>query len=64
MRTTNYSNCFIPVAPDCPATEGLVSPRDGTIGAMQHDLLIANPYRFTSDDLLFEVHVARKGIHG
>ncbi|TFI57404.1 hypothetical protein E2493_15095 [Sphingomonas parva] len=58
--TTNYLDTFIAVSPDCPSTSGVL-PREGTVAALQLDLLRARPYALTSDDLLFEVHVRRSG---
>lgn len=33
-----------------------------TIAALQHALISDHPYEFTSDDVLFEVHVMRHGV--
>ena len=62
MKTTNYSDTFIAVAADCPAARGQTPAKPGTIAALQLELLQANPYALTSDDLLFEVHARRTGI--
>ena len=64
MHSTNYTNTFIAVATDCPAEAGSVPPekRDPTLARMQYDMISAHPYRYTSDEILFAIHAARKGI--
>lgn len=62
MKTTNYLDTFIAVAADCPASAGDTPAKAGTIAALQLELLRAQPYALTSDDLLFEVHARRSGI--
>lgn len=64
MHTTNYANTFICVADDCTAGAGSVPPEkdDPTIARLQYDMIAANPYRYTSDEVIFAVHVRRKGI--
>lgn len=65
IHTTNYSNTFIEVAEDCPAGKGSVpSPRGNkpTVAKMQFNLIRDNPYRFTSDDVLFQVFADRNDL--
>ncbi len=62
MHTTDYFNAFIEVAEDCRATTGVEPPeRAGskTVARMQYELVAPNPYRYTSDDVLFQVYAAR-----
>lgn len=59
--TTNYTEAFIAVSPDCPAAAG-VQPKPGTIAALQLALLREKPYGYTSDDLLFEVYARRNDV--
>jgi len=64
-HTTNYENTFIAVADDCPAVAGEVPPMKGdqpTVARLQYDLIRNNPYRFTSDDVIFQVHAVRTGL--
>ena len=64
-HTTNYFNTFIAVADDCPAKSGVEPPIKGdakTVANHQFDLVNANPYKYTSDELLFRIHVIRKDI--
>lgn len=65
MGSTNYANTFIQVAEDCPVTQAEVPPPRGntpTVASLQYDLIAADPYRRTSDDVLFEVYALRQGI--
>ena len=63
--TTNYRGTFIQVAVDCPVDRAQMPPLDPTkpsVAALQYELLAAQPYHFTSDELLFAVHARRAGI--
>ena len=58
-------NTFVLVAEDCPATTGIVpSERGGkpTIASLEYELLSRQPYVFTRDDLLVEVHLRRMNL--
>jgi hypothetical protein len=61
----NYYDTFISVAPDCPVTEAKVPPEKKvgkTKPGIEYDLLSNNPYTYTQEELLFEVHVQHKSI--
>jgi len=61
----NYYDTFIEVAPDCPVTEARVPVlrgRSASVAVLQYELLSNNPYRYTQEELIFEVQVRRKGI--
>lgn len=62
--TTNYEGAFIEIAPDSTAAGPEVPPARATptVAELQHRLLSEHPYRYTSDELLFEVHAIRAGI--
>lgn len=60
--TTNYADTFIAVSSDCPAAAGVTRMKPGTVAALQLELLQAQPYGLTSDDLLFEVNARRSGV--
>jgi hypothetical protein len=62
MTTTNYYNTFIEVAEDCPVFTAEVPPLRGekTVANIEFELLIDNPYEFTSDDVLFHVHASKR----
>lgn len=58
LHTTNYENTFIEVAEDCPAIIGEIPKIKGdtkTVAAIQFEIIRKNPYKFTSDDVLFQV---------
>ncbi len=63
-HSTNYTNTFIQVADDCPIDNAQAPPLKGkrTIPTIQHDLIGNNPYRYTSDDVLFEVFAERNDV--
>lgn len=57
MHTTNYYNTFIEVAEDCPASSAEIPPQKGeakTIANLQFELIAENPYKFTSDEVIFK----------
>jgi hypothetical protein len=60
--STNYFRTFITASPDSKAVSGIVPSKAGSIASLQHALLLEQLYAFTSDELLFEVHVRRNGI--
>ena len=65
MGSTNYFNTFIEIAEDCPVQAGEVPPLKGdkkTVANLQYEMLVENPYKFTSDDVLFSVFAQRKEI--
>lgn len=65
MHTTNYYNTFIAVAADCPAIKGEVPPvkhEKRTIANIEFELISKNPYRYTSDDVRFEVYAERHAL--
>lgn len=64
VHTTNYANAFIAVAEDCPVTHAEEPPlrEPPSVARTQFDMLIAAPYRYTSDDVIYESHGKRKGL--
>ena len=64
MHSTNYYNTFIEIAEDCPVIEAGPPPRkaEKTIANVHYDMLAGNPYRYTSDDVIFEAHRQRNRI--
>ncbi|MDR0793562.1 MAG: DUF6157 family protein [Chitinophagaceae bacterium] len=64
-HTTNYFNAFIEVADDTKAAAGTQPQAKGnkkTVAGMQYELIINNPYKFTSDDVLFQVFADRNDV--
>lgn len=64
IYSTNYKDVFIEVAEDCLLTSAEIPPekKEKTAARIEYDLLINNPYKYTSDDVLFESNGARRGI--
>ncbi|SDX97974.1 hypothetical protein SAMN05444365_101275 [Micromonospora pattaloongensis] len=59
----NYYQTLIAVADDCPvAASEVPRPRGGrpTVAVVQYELLVADPYRYTQEDVLFESWLARR----
>ena len=65
MHTTNYIDTFIEVATDTKVVQGSAPPlKDKKSAArMQYELIARNPYKYTSDDILFRVYAERNNIH-
>jgi hypothetical protein len=62
IHTTNYTDTFITVAEDCPATMAEIPSPKGdakTIASLQFDMISQHPYQFTSDDVIFEAYAIR-----
>jgi len=64
IHTTNYFDTFIEVAEDTKAGCGTKPPAKDkkTVAEMQYELLANNPYKFTSDDILFQVFAERNDL--
>lgn len=64
-HSTNYKNTFIEIAEDCPANAGEMPPLKGekkSLANLKFEMVYQNPYRYTSDDVLFSVFALRKGL--
>lgn len=58
QHTTNYADTFLVIADDCPLTSAEPPPVKAdkqTIATIQFDLIKKNPYKYTSDDVIFQV---------
>lgn len=64
LHSTNYTDTFIEVAEDTNATQGIVPPAKNkkTIAQMQYEMISQNPYKFTSDDVLFHIFAERNNL--
>ncbi len=65
MHSTNYYNTLIEIAEDCPIHEGEMPPLKGekkSVANYQFDMVYDNPYKYTSDDVLFGVFAQRKEV--
>ncbi len=63
--TTNYFDTFIEVAEDTKAHLGIQPSSKGekkTVAEMQHELIAPNPYKYTSDDVLFQIYANRNNV--
>jgi hypothetical protein len=65
VHTTNYKDAFIQVADDSPAKSGEVPPAkaEKSVANIQFELLARNPYKYTSDDVVFQTYAIRKGLN-
>jgi len=65
MHTTNFYNTFIEVAEDCPVFESEI-PRlkveNKSVALLQFEMISQNPYRFTSDEVLFSIYALRNNL--
>lgn len=63
-HSTNYFNTFIEIAEDSKVTEGTpVAKNDKpTVASMQYELISKHPYKYTSDDVLFQVFATKNNI--
>lgn len=65
MKTTNYYNTFIETAEDCPVQAAEVPlEKEGkkTIANIQFEMIIEHPYRYTSDDVIFNAYALKNNI--
>jgi hypothetical protein len=61
----NYYDTFISVAADCPVVSGMVPPdkKGGkTKPGIEFELAAQYPYKYTQEELLYEVHIRHKEI--
>ena len=65
IHTTNYFDTFIEAAEDTKAACGIKPMSKGdkkTVAELQYDLISKNPYKYTSDDILFQVFADRNDL--
>ena len=64
QHTTNYFDTFIRVAEDCPAriAEAPPAKEPPTAARIEYEMLTAHPYRYTSDDVVYETKGRPKGV--
>lgn len=65
IYSTNYTDTFIEIADDCPASKGEIPPLKGdtkTVATLQFEMINQNPYKFSSDDIFFQVYADRNGL--
>lgn len=67
IHTTNYKDAFIEVAEDCPVKSAEIPPQKGdekTAAVLQFEMVYNSPYKFTSDDVIFQVLANKNKIKG
>lgn len=65
MHSTVYKNTFIAIAEDSSAERGVAPPEKAenpSVAARTWRMIAENPYRYTSDDVIFTVWADRQGI--
>ncbi|HET6527302.1 MAG TPA: DUF6157 family protein [Balneolaceae bacterium] len=64
MKTTNYYNTFIEIAPDCPVDVAEIPPqrKNKTAVRLQYEMVANHPYEYTSDDVIFDVFAFKREI--
>jgi len=63
IHTTNYFNTLIEIAEDCPTEKGEIPPLKGdkkSVANLQFEMIYENPYKYTSDDVLFGTFAIRQ----
>lgn len=64
-HSTNYQNTFIEIAEDATVNAAEMPPVKGdkkSVANLQFDLIYENPYKFTSDEVFFDVFAQRNGL--
>lgn len=65
MKDNNEYNMFVEAAEDCPVLAAEVPKAKGgskTVPVLQYEMISNHPYRYTQEDVLFEVHAIRSEI--
>jgi hypothetical protein len=64
MHTTNYFNSFITVADDCPVNlaEIPIQKSGKTAANIAFEMISNHPYRYTSDEVLFQIYAMKNNI--
>lgn len=64
LHTTNYFDTFVEVSDDTKLDCGTKPPTKDkkTVAEMQYEMIAKNPYKYTSDDILFQVFADRNDL--
>jgi hypothetical protein len=64
QHTTNYTNTFIEVAEDCLISGSEIPPdkKEKTLANFQYEQIGKNPYKYTSDDIIFDCFAFKNDI--
>ncbi|MDR3021475.1 MAG: DUF6157 family protein [Clostridiales bacterium] len=62
--TTNLTNTFIQVSLDCPVQVAKIPISKGnqTAVSIEYEMIANNPYKFTSDQVLYQSNGVRRGL--
>lgn len=63
--TMNYYNTFIAVSPDTKAKQAAAPPERGgkkSIANLEYELIAKSPYKYTQEEVQFNVHLLRSEI--
>lgn len=64
-HTTNYINTLIVIAADSKTAQGIIPVLKNdkkTIALLQFEIITQNPYKYSSDDVLFQVYAVRNDL--
>ena len=67
IHTTNYQNTFIEIAEDCPVQKGEIpqlKKAGKTIANIQYEIIEGNPYKYTSDEIIFQCYMIKNKVKG
>ena len=64
QHTTNYINTFIEIAEDCPVLAAVIpaEKKQKTTAYREYEMINGNPYKYTSDDVIYEIKGRGAGI--
>lgn len=64
MTSTIIPNSFIAISPDCPIFTAEIPPikNPRTIPQIEYEMIMNNPYTYSSDDVLYAANAERRGI--
>lgn len=65
IHSTNYTDTFIQIAEDCPTTFGEIPPTKGddkSVANIQFEMILKNPYKYKSDDVVFNCYATKKDL--
>lgn len=65
VHSTNYFDTLIEVAEDTKVSSGTKPSSKGakkTVAEMQYELIADNPYKFTSDEVIFKIFASRNDL--
>ncbi|HEV7347513.1 DUF6157 family protein [Telluribacter sp.] len=63
-HSTNYFDTFIEVAEDTKVNSGVKPPtkEKASVAEIQYELIAKNPYKYTSDDIFFQIYADRNDL--